>query len=296
VDATVEGVTARLGPRRKHREQTLVAVTTGTGRPLFCVPGAADTPVQYRALGRRLPDHPLMSFTYRGMNGRARPDRSVVAIARRNVAAMRAVDPLGPYAVGGFSFGATVALEMAGQIVTAGGEVEVLFLLEPSIGGDAPSSTFEQVRTSAAGFGRRARESAPGSGMRARAARAGAFSGAAYRYLRRELYSASTGLVVRRGLAQHDAFYQLHQRVGRTHQPTPFQGPTLVVGSREYFDLFGPLLDRLLPPRADGRGRRDIVVAGRHLDLVREPNVAEVARALEDYFPAHHSGSGSIQT
>jgi thioesterase domain-containing protein len=29
--------------------------------------------------------------------------------------------------------------------------------------------------------------------------------------------------------------------------------------------------------------RRDVVVPGEHLDLVREPNVAEVARVLQDY-------------
>jgi thioesterase domain-containing protein len=52
----------------------------------------------------------------------------------------------------------------------------------------------------------------------------------------------------------------------------------------------------LLPASAVGDRRRDILVAGRHLDLVREPNVAAVARALEDFFAAHHSASGSIQT
>jgi thioesterase domain-containing protein len=259
------------------------------------VPGAADTPVQYRALGRRLSDHPVFAFTYRGMNERALPDRSVVAIARRNVAAMRAFDPVGPYTVGGFSFGGSVALEMARQIELEGAEVELLFLLEPSLG-DARVSQLEQLRASATKVGNRAREGIPGGGTRARAARASARAGAAYRYLRRELHAATIGLVVRRGLPQHDAFLQLHRKIARPHEPTAFQGPTLVIGAHEYFEACGPLLDRVLPPSADGSRRRDIVVPGGHLDLVREPNVAEVARALENFFAVRDAEIRTTQT
>lgn len=295
LDATVVGVSARLAPRRKSRSQTLVPVATGAGRPLFCVPGAADTPVQYRPLARRLSDHPVFAFTYRGMNGRALPDRSVVAIAQRNVAAMRAFDPVGPYTVGGFSFGGSVALEMARQIELEGGEVELLFLLEPSLG-DAQPSQLEQMRASATKVGNRARESIPGGGTRARAARASARAGAAYRYLRRELYVATIGLVARRGLPQHDAFLQLHKRIARPHQPIPFQGPTLVIGSREYFEACGPTLDRFVPPDPTAGRHRDVVVPGHHLDLVREPNVAEVARALENFFAVRDSETRTTQT
>jgi hypothetical protein len=40
------------------------------------------------------------------------------------------------------------------------------------------------------------------------------------------------------------------------------------------------------PPESSGGRRVDVSVAGEHLDLVREPNVAEVARALERRFVA----------
>ena len=43
----------------------------------------------------------------------------------------------------------------------------------------------------------------------------------------------------------------------------------------------GDVLDRLVPSEQDGGFRHNVVVAGEHLDLVREPNVAGVARALD---------------
>jgi thioesterase domain-containing protein len=202
------------------------------------------------------------------MDERALPDYSVAAIARRNVAALRAVDATGPYRLLGFSFGGTVALEMARQLEQAGASVE-LALLEPSLGSgrggrvaaEHPRKPRTDAVTRLAKFGRRAVRSG-----------------------RRQVYLASTGVVVRRGQAQHDLFLQHHSRLLRRHTPAPFAGPALVFGSERYLETLAPILDRLLPPEAHGGRRRDVVVPGEHLDLVREPNVAEVARVLDGWF------------
>jgi thioesterase domain-containing protein len=46
------------------------------------------------------------------------------------IAAIRAVQPVGPYRLGGYSFGALLALETAQQLTAAGEKVEALFLIE----------------------------------------------------------------------------------------------------------------------------------------------------------------------
>jgi hypothetical protein len=55
----------------------------------------------------------------------------------------------------------------------------------------------------------------------------------------------------------------------------------VVLASPRYVADARAPLDQLLPPDSSGGRRVDVTVTGEHLDLVREPNVAEVARALD---------------
>lgn len=56
---------------------------------------------------------------------------TIEQLADKNIAELRALQPLGPYYLGGFSMGATIALEMAHRLRLAGDTVELLFLLDP---------------------------------------------------------------------------------------------------------------------------------------------------------------------
>ena len=60
----------------------------------------------------------------------------------------------------------------------------------------------------------------------------------------------------------------------------------MVFASPRYLELAAPMLDQLLPPESAGGRRRDVPLAGEHLDLVREPIVAEVARVLDSLLVA----------
>jgi amino acid adenylation domain-containing protein len=276
--ATVDAVAARMHDDPPPT-RAVVRVNDGTGRPLFCVPGAADTPVQFRPLGRRLADVGVHAFAYHGMDRRAIPDQRVAHIARRNIRAMREVAP-GPYRLLGYSFGGTVALEMAHQLRAAGDEVELLALLEPALPGGS-ESRLAQSRAFAGRVHGRAVVAAPGSTLRARTTRTAALARAGVEYVGRQLHLASAGVIPRRGLAQHELFMQLHARVLRAYQPSPYHGRTILLASPRYVTDTHVVLDRLLPPESSGGRRHDVPIAGEHLDLVREPNVAEVARALD---------------
>jgi thioesterase domain-containing protein len=60
----------------------------------------------------------------------ARSTDTLSQIAARNVAAMVAYQPTGPYYLGGYSFGATVAYEMACQLAERGGEIGLLAIID----------------------------------------------------------------------------------------------------------------------------------------------------------------------
>jgi thioesterase domain-containing protein len=275
-------VAARLDDARGQRGSVVTRDNDAPGPAIFCVPGAADTPLQYRQLGRRLDDVAVWAFSYRGIDHRALPDQTVRAIARRNVRAMRAVDPVGPYRLLGYSFGGTVAQEIAHHFRAAGNHLDQHLQLEPNLGqGSAATDASTDEGSFVTRVHRNSMVAHPGTSASSRLARAGYFARSGVRFALRPFWVASAGIVPRDGLAQHEVFLFFHGRVSRAHRPQLYDGRTVVVASPGYLAYARPALDRLLPPESAGGCRRDLVVTGEHLDLLREPNVAEVARALD---------------
>jgi thioesterase domain-containing protein len=115
---------------------TIVPIATAEGRrgirrPLFLVHPAAGTVDCYVALAHQLgPDQPLYAFQAAGLDGREEPIARMDEMAARYIAALRQRQERGPYLLGGWSFGAIVAFEMARQLRAAGEEVRLLALLD----------------------------------------------------------------------------------------------------------------------------------------------------------------------
>ena len=61
------------------------------------------------------------------------PLTSLQAIAARFIREMRSLQPEGPYALGGISFGGMVALEIAQQLLASGQRVSLLALLDTGL-------------------------------------------------------------------------------------------------------------------------------------------------------------------
>ena len=53
------------------------------------------------------------------------------------------------------------------------------------------------------------------------------------------------------------------------------------MGSRDYLEGVRSTADALMPAVDVGGARRDVELAGGHDDLLREPNVSDVARVLD---------------
>src|SRR6185436_6617260 len=106
----------------------------GSARPLFCIHPAAGSVLLFRALaaglGKERPVHALQPL---GERRGQRPLSRVEDIAAFYLAAIRQVQPCGPYLLAGWSFGGYVAFEMARQISDSGEQVDLLAMLDTAV-------------------------------------------------------------------------------------------------------------------------------------------------------------------
>jgi len=93
----------------------LVALrANGSGRPLYIVHGMFGNVMQLRELAERLDtDRPIYGVQARGADLRLQPHTTTADMAAAYASAIREVQPSGPYALAGYSFGGLIAYEMA---------------------------------------------------------------------------------------------------------------------------------------------------------------------------------------
>ena len=109
---------------------TAVARQPGAARPFFLVPGGGSTPFYLMALAKELSGLPVYGLQPRGLDGEAPAHETVESEAAWYLEAIRAVQPVGPYFVGGHSIGGHVAYEIARQLAKAGQEIGLVALLD----------------------------------------------------------------------------------------------------------------------------------------------------------------------
>jgi thioesterase domain-containing protein len=242
---TVRGFAARLS-RRPEGDDVLVPIQpTGSRTPLFVVAGGGGLGVAFLWLARLLgADQPVWGLQAHGLERRGLPDRSVQAIARRNLAALRTVQPEGPYLLAGHSFGGAVAFEMAHRLRAAGQKVAGLVLLDvyPPDPARLPAD--------------------PPLPLVAR--------------LKRPVGLALTGI---RRTSPGDVFWEFYRFSGelqRRYRGAPWSGNALVVVAEdeEHAELRGAWDEYLTGPweRVD--------VPGDHLSMIRDPYVARTAAVV----------------
>jgi acyl transferase domain-containing protein/thioesterase domain-containing protein/acyl carrier protein len=116
--------------------QQLVKIRSGKKKPLFLPPPAGGTVYSYRELAQYLPlEQPVYGIQPQGLDGKNSPLAKIEEIATQYVRLLRAVQPDGPYFLGGASFGGTVAFEMAQQLKALEQEVALIAMIDtPSPG------------------------------------------------------------------------------------------------------------------------------------------------------------------
>ena len=110
----------------------LVAVQpTGSRPPFFCMHGAGGNVLIYRELSLNLgPDQPFYGLQSQGLDGSCPPLTAVEDMAALYVKEIRKVRPHGPYFLGGYCGGGTIAYEVAQQLCRGGEQVALLALFD----------------------------------------------------------------------------------------------------------------------------------------------------------------------
>jgi amino acid adenylation domain-containing protein len=133
-EATIEQQAQRLRQREAARKEfsTLVEIQRGGAkRPFFCVHPGGGNVLCYAPLSRQLGvEQPFYAFQARGVSESLTPHERIEEMAAHYIAAMRGVQPEGPYNLGGWSMGGVVAFEMARQLHAQGERVLMLALFD----------------------------------------------------------------------------------------------------------------------------------------------------------------------
>jgi phthiocerol/phenolphthiocerol synthesis type-I polyketide synthase E len=103
----------------------------GSRPPFFCMHGAGGNVLIYRELSNLLGnDQPFYGLQSQGLDGQAPPLTKIEDMAALYVKEIRRVQPSGPYLLGGYCLGGTIAYEVAQQLRAQGQEVSLLALFD----------------------------------------------------------------------------------------------------------------------------------------------------------------------
>ncbi|MEV5463023.1 type I polyketide synthase [Streptomyces sp. NPDC002788] len=242
-------------------EPRFIRLREGSGRPVFLVADAADSTLSYLALADGLDTRrPVLGLEPRGVDG-----ARIEEIAAFHVETLTGLQAEGPYTIGGWSFGAVVAHEMASQLARRGARVDLLVCLDAYMPGQAgrrigadPSFVLGHLRLMAC--------AALGVG--------------------------EAGAQARRNPALRRLLVDKFRTLAR-YRPRPAGCPTAVfkvgVGAREARQL------RLGLKGLYGPDATVVPVAGEHWSMLREPYVGDLAAKLsgllaDDSIEERHDG------
>jgi amino acid adenylation domain-containing protein len=129
---TIELLASRLGTTPSPGGAALVPLMEGnSGAPLFLIHHISGDITAYRDLAHYLgAEHTIYGVRVPELDNNEKPLDRIEAMASRYVAQIRALQPKGPYLLGGHSAGAHIAFEMAQQLRAAGERIALLAILE----------------------------------------------------------------------------------------------------------------------------------------------------------------------
>ncbi|HSN96857.1 MAG TPA: cytochrome P450, partial [Candidatus Nanopelagicales bacterium] len=260
-----------------------------TRAPFFCVGGAPGTVLYMlqltRAIGRQ---QPFFGLQAPGLSGDERPLRRVEELAARYLAEVRAIQPRGPYCLGGHSFGGLVAFEMAQQLRQQGEGVAHLVLMDTAIpegelsdaDRDVSVALVELVRVFTRVLGTKSLPPPSDEDLLRLDPE-----------VRRELLAQRLSSLIPPGFPVQSLLdvYLAHSEAMGFYAPRPYDGPALLLRATEGFPPGVSNLSRGVRLRFDAAdlgwgpicpALRVVEVAGDHFSMLLEPHVDRLAAVL----------------
>jgi amino acid adenylation domain-containing protein len=109
---------------------------TGNKMPIYMVHGGGLNILVFNSLGRYMDaEQPVYGMQALGLDGKSEVLHTMEELADRYNTEILDNDPVGPYALAGYSFGGLLAYEMAKRLMVMGKEVKMLGILDTYAGG-----------------------------------------------------------------------------------------------------------------------------------------------------------------
>jgi thioesterase domain-containing protein/acyl carrier protein len=292
---TVAQLAAMLDIESGSASSSLVPIQPwGSRPPFFCVHAVGGNVLEYHDLAKHLgTDQPFYGLQSRGLIGDS-PDTRIEDMAAHYLDELRKLQHAGPYFLGGRSLGGIIAYEMACQLRANGDEVAMLALLDSyPVGYERMAANRSNRKTRMERFAKRCGAHFENiRGLAGREKLLYIFDKSKYGPVRvksqlwRAIYRAyqNVGVDLPRALQNVEQFNWL---AAQKYCPQPFDGRvTLFWASTDLRAKF----DLVEGWRTLARGGVDIhEIPGTHLDMIKEPHVADLAKKLTACLAAEQS-------
>jgi amino acid adenylation domain-containing protein len=143
-DGTIEHLAKLVDQKIPFGKQSCLVPIQPHGNkvPFFCVHEFFGDVLCYLNLAHHLgPDQPFYAIEAQGLDGVEEPFTDIKTMAAYYIQQIRAVQPRGPYSLGGLCFGGIVAFEMAQQLTANGESVSMVALLDSGVRGGSDTVT-----------------------------------------------------------------------------------------------------------------------------------------------------------
>lgn len=119
---------------KKTKWHSLVPIkTTGSKKPIYLVHGGGFNVLTFEPFSKHMdPEQPIYALQGLGLYDKAKMLSTIEEIAAFYIREMLELDPIGPYALGGYCSGGVIAYEMATQLCAQGKRVSFLAMLDSS--------------------------------------------------------------------------------------------------------------------------------------------------------------------
>jgi acetoacetyl-CoA synthetase len=255
-----------------------------TGRPVFCLPGLKGTAFQFRTLAAKLRTRrPILAIDLHYLQVGPSVLESIEQTGQAVVRRMREVQPVGPYAIIGYSFGGTLAVEVARQLTANDQKVELVTVLDAH----APGSLREPsgLRKVAIHFRIITQQKLHESCRYVFSRIQRRLFGRSPNSLGKDLNPQLPKSEIERRMAEVSEHCI---RAFNTHRPKPFSGRIVLVSATDLGDWM-----EVADPSGSGgwgsicKGGVDVIhMSCRHLDVLSEPHVTDIAGHIDNLLNA----------
>ncbi len=132
---TIEKLALKVVSGEKNAENSSRLVKLqekGSKNPIYCWPGLGGYCMNLRLLAEKIgTNQRFYGIQAYGINKNETPYLTIKEMAMEDIKMIKKIQPVGPYTLWGYSFGARVAFEVAYQLEQSGAVVDKLFLIAP---------------------------------------------------------------------------------------------------------------------------------------------------------------------